>query len=75
MIAHNTQTVSASLLEDKLKRLEAIARRVEQPGTSLTEAIALVEEGVALSDEIDRELAQCDERVQALIRKLRPAEA
>jgi exodeoxyribonuclease VII small subunit len=75
MIAPGTQSPPAVLLEEKLKRLEKIARRVEEAGTPLTEAIALVEEGAALSEEIDRELSRCDERVQALIRKLRPGES
>jgi exodeoxyribonuclease VII small subunit len=75
MSAPSTQSPPATLLEEKLKRLAMIARRVEQPGTPLTEAITLVEEGVSLSEEIDRELSQCDERVQALIRKLRPTES
>ena len=41
----------------------------------LREAIALVEEGAVLSDEIELELTRCDERVQALIAKLRPTES
>lgn len=75
MIAPATQTPPAMLLEEKLKQLETITRRVEEPGTPLTEAIALVEEGARLSEEIDRELSRCDERVLALIRKLRPTES
>lgn len=75
MIAPTAQPAQAVRLEQQLERLEQIARRVEAPGTPLAEAIALVEEGAALSDEIDRELARCDERVQALIRQLRPSES
>jgi len=75
MIAPASQSPPAVLLEEKLKQLEKITRRVEEPGTPLTEAIALVEEGARLSEEIDRELSRCDERVQALIRKLRPTES
>jgi exodeoxyribonuclease VII small subunit len=75
MIAPATQSPSSVLLEEHLRRLEEIARRVEGSGTPLTEAIALVEEGAALSEEIDRELSRCDERVQALIRQLRPSES
>ena len=74
MIAPANQSPSAMLLEERLKQLEQITRRVEEPGTPLTEAIALVEEGAVLSEEIERELSRCDERVQALIRKLRPTE-
>jgi exodeoxyribonuclease VII small subunit len=75
MIAPATQSPPVMLLEAKLKQLEMITRRVEEPGTPLTEAIALVEEGAVLSEEIERELSRCDERVQALIGKLRPTES
>jgi exodeoxyribonuclease VII small subunit len=75
MIAPTTQSPPALLLEEKLKQLEKITRRVEEPGTPLTEAIALVEKGAALSEEIECELSRCDERVQALIRKLHPTES
>ena len=62
-------------LEQKLKRLETIVRRVEHAGSGLTEALALVEEGVLLSEEIDRDLSQCDIRVQELIDRIRPRES
>lgn len=75
MIAPTAQTATTLRLEEMLKQLETIARRVEQPGTPLTEAITLVEEGAVLSDEIERELARCDERVQALITRLRPTDS
>jgi exodeoxyribonuclease VII small subunit len=75
MIAPTGQTAAAPTLDGMLKQLEKIARRVEEAGTPLTEAISLVEEGAVLSDEIERELARCDERVQALIARLRPTES
>lgn len=62
-------------LENKLKRLEEIVGRVEHAGSGLAEALQLVEEGVALSEEIDEELSRCDERVQTLIERIRPPEA
>jgi exodeoxyribonuclease VII small subunit len=66
---------SADDLEAKLKRLEAIIRRVENPGSGLAETLRLGEDGVGLCEEIEEELSRCDERVQALLERIRPADA
>jgi exonuclease VII small subunit len=59
-------------LEQKLQRLEAIAKALESPATGLSDAITLCEESAGLSEDIDVALARCDERVRALIERLRP---
>jgi exodeoxyribonuclease VII small subunit len=61
-------------LEAKLNHLEAITRRVENPGTGLAEALQLGEEGAGLCEEIEAALSQCDARVQALLERIRPRE-
>jgi exodeoxyribonuclease VII small subunit len=73
MNAHNGN--SADDLEVKLKRLEAIIRTVENPGAGLAETLRLGEEGVVLCEEIEEELSRCDMRVQALLDRIRPADA
>lgn len=71
MIAHNEDHVDD--LDAKLKRLEAIVRRMENPGSGLAETLRSGEEGVRLCEEIEEELSRCDERVQALLARIRPA--
>jgi exodeoxyribonuclease VII small subunit len=66
---------SSDDLEAKLKRLEAIIRRVENPGSGLAETLRLGEDGVQLCEEIEDELSRCDARVQALLERIRPADA
>jgi exodeoxyribonuclease VII small subunit len=73
MNSHNGN--SADDLEVKLKRLEAIIRTVENPGSGLGETLRLGEEGVGLCEEIEEELSRCDARVQALLERIRPADA
>jgi exodeoxyribonuclease VII small subunit len=72
MNAHNGN--SADDLEVKLKRLEAIIRTVENPGSGLAETLRLGEEGVVLCEEIEEELSRCDARVQALLERIHPAD-
>lgn len=72
MTATITGVATARSLEKKLHRLEEIANVVENPLTTLSDAITLCEEGVVLSEEIDVVLASCDDRVRALIERLRP---
>lgn len=75
MIPQNEPKKTPVELDEKLKRLEAIVRGVEHAGSGLTEALALVEEGVVLSEEIEQELSRSEIQVQKLIERIRPRES
>lgn len=57
-----------SAFEEKLKRLEAIARRLEDPEVPLEEALRLYEEGISLVRHCEAFLKEARMRVEVLIR-------
>lgn len=52
--------------EKKLKRLEEIVNRMEKGDLALDESLQLFEEGVRLSRECQKRLAEADEQVKKL---------
>ncbi len=44
--------------EQRLERLEAISAKMKEQGLPLHESLALFEEGIALSKELEKELAE-----------------
>jgi exodeoxyribonuclease VII small subunit len=73
MIAQNGKPTDD--LESKLQRLESLVRRMESQGSGLSETLRLGEEGVGLCEQIEEELSRCDTHVQALLERIRPADA
>lgn len=57
-------------LEQRVARLEEIARALEQDGVELSRALELFEEGVACLRDATAELAKAEVRVQQLIERV-----
>lgn len=55
--------------ERSLARLEEVVQRLESPNLSLDEAMKLFEEGVQLSRECQKQLAEAEARVEILLKK------
>jgi len=55
--------------ERSLARLEEVVRKLESPNLSLDDAMKLFEEGVALSGECQKQLAEAEGRVEILLKK------
>lgn len=55
--------------ERALARLEEVVRRLESPQLSLDDAMKLFEEGVALSQECQKQLEEAEGRVEILLKK------
>lgn len=55
--------------EQSLARLEEIVRRLESASLSLDDAMKLFEEGVALSQECQKQLDQAEGKVEILLKK------
>ncbi len=53
--------------EDDMKRLEEIAAKLRDSGTSLDDSIALFEEGVKLTKKLDTQLSKAERRVEILL--------
>ncbi len=53
--------------EERLERLETISKEIRTPGMSLHDSIALFEEGMNLSKELDTELQAIEQKVQILV--------
>ncbi len=71
-----TQTTSkkseprrAGDFERSLGRLEEVVRKLESPNLPLDEAMKLFEEGVQLSRECQKQLAEAEARVEILLKK------
>ena len=62
----------ALALEDKLRRLEEIVRRLEEKELPLAEALRLYEEGVSLVKTCEELLRQAKERVEILTPGVEP---
>lgn len=52
--------------EDKLKRLQEIVNKLESEDVDLDTSIALYEEGLKLSKELNDQLSKYDEKIQEL---------
>ena len=52
--------------DESLERLEALVRQLESGGLGLEEAMARFEEGVQLSQALQRQLAEAQRRVEIL---------
>ncbi|MCF0238254.1 MAG: exodeoxyribonuclease VII small subunit [Sphaerochaetaceae bacterium] len=50
--------------EEKLGKMEEIVRLLQNPGTSLQNAIDAFEEGMALATEVDKELSKIERRIE-----------
>jgi len=57
----------AQKLEERLRQLEEIVRKLESPDLPLEEALALYEEGVRLVRACERSLREMRERVEVLV--------
>ncbi|QJA05546.1 exodeoxyribonuclease VII small subunit [Thermosulfurimonas marina] len=57
-----------SAFEEKLQRLEAIARRLEDPAVPLEEALELYEEGIRLVRDCEAFLREARLRVEVLVK-------
>jgi len=55
--------------ERSLARLEEVVRKLESPNLSLDDAMKLFEDGVALSGECQKQLAEAEGRVEILLKK------
>jgi exodeoxyribonuclease VII small subunit len=56
--------------ERSLARLEEVVRRLENANLSLDEAMKLLEEGVELSRDCQKQLEQAEGRVEILLKKV-----
>lgn len=52
--------------EERLQQLEDMVRQLEAGGTTLEETLKSYEKGVALAEELKKELAAADERLTIL---------
>lgn len=50
--------------EEKLNKLEEIAKSLQDPNTELQNAVSLYEEGMKLANEIDKELSKIERRIE-----------
>jgi exodeoxyribonuclease VII small subunit len=55
--------------EERLARLEELAARMKEPDLPLEEAVAVFEEGVKLSQGLERDLDRIQGRVDVLLNK------
>ena len=55
--------------EQSLARLEEVVRKLESPQLSLDESMKLFEEGVALSQECQKQLEEAEGKVEILLKK------
>lgn len=55
--------------ERSLTRLEEVVRKLESPQLSLDESMKLFEEGVALSQECQKQLEEAEGKVEILLKK------
>jgi exodeoxyribonuclease VII small subunit len=55
--------------ERSMKRLEEVVKRLEIPDLSLDDAMKLFEEGMKLSQECQKQLAEAEGRVEILLKK------
>lgn len=55
--------------EEKLARLEAISTQLRQGTAELSLATELFEEGIALAQELEKELNRVEQRVEILVKK------
>ena len=56
-------------IEKDLKRMEAITEKLKSSETTLKEALKLFEEGSLLANNIDKELANIEQKVSVLVTK------
>ena len=54
--------------EDELNRLQEIVAALEEGPATLEEMLKLFEEGIAVADRLERELAAAETKVQKLLR-------
>lgn len=52
--------------ESDMKRLEEIAEALRSPNSTLDDSVALFEEGVKLSQKLDKELSKVERKVEIL---------
>jgi len=55
--------------EKSLKRLEEVVKRMESPDLSLDDAMKLLEEGMQLSQDCQKQLEAAEGRVEILMKK------
>lgn len=55
--------------EDKMKRLEEIVLKLESGSVSVSDAIALYEEGSSLSAELTRLLSDAEQKIELITEK------
>ncbi len=53
--------------EERLERLETISTQMKEQGLSLSDSLALFEEGMGLSKELEKELETIEQKVQILV--------
>ena len=63
------ETEKKADFESCLTRLEAVVRKLEAPDLALDDAMKLFEEGVKLSRECQKQLAEAEARVEILLKK------
>ena len=68
-VTKNTEPAKKPDFERSLARLEEVVRRLESPQLSLDDAMKLFEEGVALSQECQKQLEEAEGRVEILLKK------
>lgn len=50
--------------EEKLDKLEEIAKSLQDPNTDLQKAVSLYEDGMKLANEVDKELSKIERRIE-----------
>ena len=68
-VVKKTEPAKKPDFERSLARLEEVVRRLESPQLSLDDAMKLFEEGVALSQECQKQLEEAEGRVEILLKK------
>ena len=53
--------------EERLDRLEELAERIKEPDLPLEEAVAVFEEGIKLSQSLERDLEKIQGKVEILL--------
>ena len=50
--------------EEKLNKLEEIAKNLQDPNTDLQKAVSLYETGMKLANDVDKELSKIERRIE-----------
>ena len=53
--------------EEKLERLETLSEKIRDGNMPLDEAVALFEEGIKLSKQLEKELSKVERKVEILV--------